>query len=93
MQDKASPCIHHDILNYLNNEYGNNWIGRNGPVAWAPKSPDPNPPKTALYLWIRILHTLNQIRNDPELLTSVKGSLLRRLQAHIENTTQHDFSN
>jgi hypothetical protein len=33
MQDKASPCIHHDILNYLNNEYGNNWIGRNGPVA------------------------------------------------------------
>jgi hypothetical protein len=31
MQDKASPCIHHDIFNYLNNEYGNNWIGRNGP--------------------------------------------------------------
>jgi hypothetical protein len=42
MQDRASPCIHHDIFNYLNNAYGNNWIGRNGPVAWAPKSPDPN---------------------------------------------------
>jgi hypothetical protein len=95
MQYGTPPYIYHDV-NYLNNEYGNNWIDRNGPVTWPPRSSDLNRLdfyfwghiRTLIYntfpqnrhdLWTRILDAPNQIRNDPELLTSVKGSLLRRL--------------
>jgi hypothetical protein len=48
MQDGTPPHIHRDV-NYLNNEYGNKWIGRNGPVMWPPRSPDLNP--LDFYFW------------------------------------------
>lgn len=31
------------VRDYLNNRYGQQWIGRGGPVAWPPRSPDLTP--------------------------------------------------
>lgn len=48
-QDGAPP--HHALIvrAFLNNNYNNRWIGRSGPVAWPPCSPDLTSPD--FYLW------------------------------------------
>ena len=37
------------MRNYLNTRFGHRWIGRGGPQAWPPRSPDLNP--LDFYLW------------------------------------------
>lgn len=38
--DGAPPHKARRVQNYLNQTYGDRWIGINGPTKWAPKSPD-----------------------------------------------------
>jgi hypothetical protein len=42
-QDGAPAHYHIDVRNYLDAQFPNRWIGRNGPVAWPPRSPDMTP--------------------------------------------------
>ena len=49
MHDGAPPHFERHVVNYLNVEYNNQWIGRNGPVAWPARSPDLNP--LDFYFW------------------------------------------
>ena len=39
-QDRAPAHFHNGGWNYPNVQFPNRWIGRNGPVAWPPRSPD-----------------------------------------------------
>lgn len=39
------------VTNYLNEEFGTNWIGRHGPIKWPPRSPDLTP--LDYYVWGR----------------------------------------
>ena len=39
-QDGAPAHFHNGVRNYLNVQFPNRWIGRNGPVAWPPRSPN-----------------------------------------------------
>lgn len=39
-QDGAPPHFSRNVKNYLNERFPNKWIGRGGPVEWAPRSPD-----------------------------------------------------
>lgn len=48
-QDGAPPHFGRNVRQYLNNNYGNHWIGRAGPIAWPPRSPDLTP--LDYYLW------------------------------------------
>ncbi|XP_044265289.1 uncharacterized protein LOC123011749 [Tribolium madens] len=43
MQDGAPPHYARVVTNWLNNHFLEKWIGRQGPVAWPPRSPDLNP--------------------------------------------------
>ncbi|KAJ8936265.1 hypothetical protein NQ318_019752 [Aromia moschata] len=52
LQLRANMCFQHDgapphkariVQQYLNETYGKNWVGINGPIPWAPKSPDLTP--------------------------------------------------
>ncbi|KAJ8958705.1 hypothetical protein NQ318_016432 [Aromia moschata] len=52
LQLRANMCFLHDgapphkaeiVRQYLNETYGENWIGINEPIPWAPKSPDLTP--------------------------------------------------
>ena len=42
MHDGAPAHFSLLVRNYLNNHYGNRWVGRGGPVTWPPRSPDLN---------------------------------------------------
>lgn len=40
------------VVEWLNQQFGQNWIGRNGPVLWPPRSPDLT--LADFYLWGRL---------------------------------------
>jgi len=47
--DGAPAHSTRDVRQYLNETFGNRWIGRYGPVTWPPRSPDLTP--LDFYLW------------------------------------------
>lgn len=47
--DGAPPHFSLIVRNFLNNRYANKWIGRGGPIAWPPRSPDLTSPD--FFLW------------------------------------------
>jgi hypothetical protein len=49
MHDGAPPHFSRIARQYLNYHFPGKWIRRNGPVVWAPHSPDLNP--INFYLW------------------------------------------
>lgn len=49
MHDGAPAHFSVGVRRHLNNQFGEQWIGRGGPVAWPPRSPDLNP--LDFYLW------------------------------------------
>lgn len=48
-QDGAPPHYAVQVRQYLNDKFGNKWIGRGGPIQWPPRSPDLTP--LDFYLW------------------------------------------
>lgn len=48
-QDGAPIHFARGVRNYLNATFGNNWIGREGPINWPPRSPDLTP--MDYYVW------------------------------------------
>lgn len=56
------------IKNWLNTEFGNKWIGRNGPIEWPERSPDLN--ILDFFLWGRLKTIVyeHRIPNDKEIL-------------------------
>ncbi|EZA47915.1 hypothetical protein X777_15034, partial [Ooceraea biroi] len=51
--DGAPPHYAVIVRNFLNQEYNNRWIGRGGPVAWPPRSPDLTSPDFFLWGYIK----------------------------------------
>lgn len=47
--DGAPPHYASAVRDFLNNKYGDRWIGRGGPVPWPPRSPDLTP--LDFFLW------------------------------------------
>jgi hypothetical protein len=45
----APPHYTRHVREYLNESFPNRWLGRGGPVAWPPRSPDLTP--LDYYLW------------------------------------------
>lgn len=43
MHDGAPAHFALRVRQYLDRKYGEKWIGRGGPIAWPPRSPDLNP--------------------------------------------------
>jgi hypothetical protein len=57
--DGAPPHSTAMITRYLNEVFNQRWIGRFGPIAWAPRSPDMSP--NDFFLWG---HLKNQVYNN-----------------------------
>ncbi|KAJ8950802.1 hypothetical protein NQ318_012664 [Aromia moschata] len=49
LHDGAPPHFARQVRDFLNVEYPNRWIGRNGPIHWPARSPDLTP--CDFYLW------------------------------------------
>ena len=47
--DGAPPHYTRHVREYLNESFPNHWLGRGGPVAWPPRSPDLTP--LEYYVW------------------------------------------
>lgn len=48
-QDGAPPHNSRGVVEYLNQLFGERWIGTNGPIRWPPRSPDLTP--LDFFLW------------------------------------------
>lgn len=63
---------HHIVRNWLNEVFPNRWIGRFGPIAWPPRSPDLTPLDFFLwglmkdYVYAVEIHTLEQLQQRIE---------------------------
>ena len=73
-QDGAPPHYATQVRSYLDRKFGDRWIGRGGPVAWPPRSPDLTP--LDFFLWG---HVKDQVY-------SVRISSLTHLKTRITQT-------
>lgn len=48
-QDGSPPHFSKEVRAWLNEKFDDRWIGRGGPISWAPRSPDLTP--LDFYLW------------------------------------------
>ena len=102
--DGAPPHNSQVASNYINTEFGNRWIGLNGPIEWPPRSPDLTP--LDFYLWgrIRALVYVQRPLNIQDLcaritiafqsithneLKNVSFNILRRAQLCIGADSRH----
>jgi len=58
---------------YLNQNCGQKWIGRGGPVAWPPRSPDMNP--LDFYLWGHVKSIV--YKNAPNNIADLRQRIIR----------------
>lgn len=79
-----------NVRNYLNDQYSM-WIGRGGPVAWPPRSPDLTP--LDFFLWgtmkQRVYVTVPNTREELIQKIMEVGDEMRADQAMIQRATQH----
>lgn len=103
-QDGAPPHYAIVVRQWLNEEFGNRWIGRGGPFPWPPRSPDLTP--LDYFLWgyvkskvyetepLNLQDLEDRIRNafatiTPEMLQNVRRSLEERLEECIDADGGH----
>lgn len=76
-QDGAGPHNAIIVRDFLNETYGDRWIGTNGPVRWPPRSPDLTP--LDFYLWGRIKDKVYS-RQAPTTLEDLRDGVTRAFQ-------------
>ena len=70
-QDGAPPHYGREVKDFLNQNYPNRWIGRQGPITWPPRSPDLTP--LHFYLWGHmksLVYTVSSI-NEKDLVNKI----------------------
>lgn len=93
-----------NVRNWLNNNYPGRWIGRGGPVAWPPRSPDLTPLDFFVWGFIKEkvyttpVNTLDELHNRirdacneirVHHLVNLRRSIVRRCEMCIEKNGLH----
>ena len=76
------------VKEHLDNEYGDRWIGRNGPITWPARSPDLNP--LDYYVWGRAKNLVytEEIRDLEHLKRKIDEAFeIMKSELHIGITT------
>lgn len=105
LQHDGAPCHnHHNVREWLNQTFGNRWIGRGGPIAWPARSPDLTPLDYFLWGYTKniVYKQAPTTREDmqgrirrvfqeitPDILIQVRASFIRRLRVCIDNNGGH----
>ncbi|KYM96625.1 hypothetical protein ALC62_12672 [Cyphomyrmex costatus] len=76
MHDGAPAHFSRVARDYLNRNYSHRWIGRGGPVAWPPRSPDMNP--LDFYLWGHVKSIV--YTNAPNNIVDLRHRIIRAFQ-------------
>ena len=79
--DGAPPHYTIRVRKFLNESFPNRWLGRGGPVAWPPRSPDLTP--LDYYLWGYMKTLVYETKVDS------RASLRRRIFAAAEQIRNH----
>ena len=79
--DGALPHYTRHVREYLNESFPNCWLGRDGPVAWPPRSPDLTP--LDYYLWGHRKTLMYETKVDS------RAALRHRIFAVAEHTHNH----
>lgn len=103
-QDGAPPHWSREARNWIGQQFNGRWIGRGGPVAWPPRSPDLTP--LDFFLWGHMkqyvyrtppqsledltmkLHAATAIVTD-DMLERIPGEIIRRAQLCLDNNGGH----
>lgn len=75
--DGAPPHYFAPVRQYLNNWLPDRWIGRGGPLAWPPRSPDLSPGD--FFLWGYVKHLV--YRDKPTTLEDMKHRIRRAFES------------
>mgnify|MGYP001047299604 CR=1 FL=1 len=74
-QDGAPAHFAIDVRQYLDQHFPNRWIGRGGPIRWAPRSPDLTP--LDFFLWGHVKNIIykSPVKNLIELKTRINNEI------------------
>ena len=88
-QDGAPPHYAKCVRELLNNNFGDRWIGRGGPVEWPPRSPDLSP--LDFFLWGHLKRRV--YRNRPANLEELKNNITEECRLISSETLEKVISN
>jgi hypothetical protein len=86
-QDGASVHFAKSVRLWLNEKFGDRWIGRGGPISWAPRSPDLTP--LDFFLWGYIKTNIYKTRIKD--LDDLKDRITQEIQSINQKTLQNVF--
>lgn len=84
-QDGAPPHFSRDVRQFLSQTFPDRWIGRGGPIRWAPRSPDLTP--LDFFLWG---HVKNKVYKTP---VDDISDLKQRIEEEINSISKNILSN
>lgn len=67
LHDGAPPHFLLAVRQYLNEQFGERWIGRGGPIPWPPRSPDLNPLDYCIWGYTKELVYARSVDTEAEL--------------------------
>lgn len=74
MHDGAPPHFSINVREYLNQNYNDRWIGRGGPTAWPPRSPDLNPLDFCIWEYLKSLVYSRPVDNLADLRQQIEDA-------------------
>lgn len=88
-QDGAPPHFSIEVRQFLHNHFSDRWIGRGGPIRWAPRSPDLTP--LDFFLWG---HVKNNVYKSPiKDMNELKTKIEMEIKSITKETLCNVFSN
>jgi hypothetical protein len=80
------------VCEWITNKFGQNWIGRNGPTIWPPRSPDLTP--CDFYLWGRLKNKVysQNLGDDLENLKTSIRNAINEIQVEELHKVYSEFS-
>ena len=101
-QDGAPAHYSRDVRSFLNEKFPDGWIGRRGPVKWAPRSPDLTPvissgatsrvestqPNQGTSQLLK-QESMTHVQTSPDMLSDIGEACYEKGGAHVE--VRHRF--
>lgn len=84
-QDGAPPHNSRLVRDYLNQTFGDHWIGTNGPVRWPPRSPDLTP--LDFHIWAYLKEKVYIVQS------ATREELEARVRQAINDVTRYQLRN
>ena len=86
-QDGAPPHFSKRVRTWLDQKFDNRWIGRGGPISWAPRSPDLTP--LDFFLWGHVKS--NVYKTTVKDINTLKARITEEIRAIDKETLHNGF--